>query len=158
MLDRNISISRIAKVSSIILFLFILNCQSGISQRFNSLVGVKMGYKTAAVSAKIALDEKNYLEGGFGLFTPQPDYTVGPNVAYHRHISLNESKDFQFFYGAGVKAAIGDETAFGLGADIGLIYIYKNISLGLDINPTYFFNDVLGFRPLYGINLRWVND
>ena len=154
----NIQLSRLTKVTSITLIIFIISCQSGITQRFNSLVGLKLGHKTAALSAKIALDEKNYLEGTFGLFTPQPDYTFGPSIAYHRHISLNETKDFQFFYGAGVKAAIGDESAFGLGGDLGLIYIYKNISLGLDINPTYFFNDVLEFRPLYGINLRWVND
>jgi|TARA_R110000737_G_scaffold309228_3_gene317475 hypothetical protein len=90
--------------------------------------------------------------------TPQPDYTFGPSIAYHRHISLNENKDFQFFYGLGIKGVIGDEKAVGLGVDTGLIYIYKNISLGLDLNPSYFFNDVLQFRPLYGINLRWVND
>ncbi len=158
MLEKNIHITRIIKVTSIFLLLTLINCQSGISQRFNSLVGAKIGYKTAAFSIKIALDENNYLEGTIGLLTPQPDYTFGPGVAYHRHISLNESKDFQFYYGLGVKGAIGDETAMGLGVDAGLIYIYKNISLGLDINPTYFFDDVLEFRPLYGINLRWVND
>ena len=158
MLEKNIHFTRITKITFIFLLLTIINCQSGISQRFNSLVGAKIGYKTAAFSAKIALDENNYLEGTFGVLTPQPDYTIGPGVSYHRHISFNESKDFQFFYGLGVKRAIGDETAIGLGVDVGLIYIYKNISLGLDLNPTYFFDDVLEFRPLYGINLRWVND
>jgi hypothetical protein len=157
-LEINIQKNRIIKVTSIFLLVTFINCQSGISQRFNSLIGVKIGYKTAAFSAKIALDEKNYLEGTIGLLTPQPDYTFGPGVSYHRHVSLNESKDFQFYYGFGGKAAIGDETGIGLGVDVGLIYIYKNISLGLDLNPTYFFDDVLEFRPLYGINLRWVND
>ncbi|MFT6336599.1 MAG: hypothetical protein ACJATI_003358 [Halioglobus sp.] len=158
MLEINIHHTRIIRVTFILLLMTIINCQSGISQRFNSLVGVKAGYNTASFSIKIALDENNYLEGTIGVLTPQPDYTFGPGIAYHRHISLNESKDFQFYYGLGAKGVIGDETAIGLGVDAGLIYIYKNISLGLDLNPTYFFNDVLEFRPLYGINLRWVND
>lgn len=128
------------------------------SQRFNSLVGARIGYKTAAFSAKIAMDENNYLEGTMGIMTPQPEYTVGAGAAYHRHIALNESRDFQFYYGINFKGVIGDESALGAGADVGLIYIYKNISLGLDLFPTYFFNDVLKLRPMYGINLRWVND
>ncbi len=139
------------------LFIFCF-CYTATSQRFNSLVGVRMGYKTAAFSAKIAVDEKNYVEGTMGVMTPQPDYTVGAGAAYHRHIPLNESKDFQFYYGINGKAVLGDETGLGAGVDAGLIYIYKNISLGLDVFPTYFFNDVLGLRPMYGINLRWVND
>ena len=158
MLEINIQNSKIIKVSTIFLLLTIINCQSGLTQRFNSLVGAKIGYKTAGFSAKIALDENNFLEGTIGVVTPQPDYTVGPTIAYHRHISLNESKDFQFYYGLAVKGVIGDEMAVGLGFDTGLIYIYKNISLGLDLNPTYFFDDVLAFKPIYGINLRWVND
>lgn len=158
MLSNNIQFSRIIKITFVVLIAMIINSQSGISQRFNSLVGIKLGYQTAGVSAKIALDEKNYLDGSIGIITPQPDYTVGPSISYHRHISLNESKDFQFYFGAGGKAVIGDQSGLGIGADVGLIYIYKNISLGLDLNPSYFFNEVLDFRPLYGINLRWVND
>lgn len=158
MLDIKIQFSRIIKITFITLIAIIINCQSGVSQRFNSLVGIKLGYQTAGVSAKIALDEKNYLDGSIGIVTPQPDYTVGPSISYHRHFPLNESKDFQFYIGAGGKGVIGDQSGFGVGADIGLIYIYKNISLGLDLNPSYFFNEVLDFRPLYGINLRRVND
>ncbi len=158
MLDINIQFSKLVKTTFIIAIAIIISCQSGISQRFNSLVGIKLGYETAAVSAKIALDEKNYLEGSFGIMTPQPEYTVGPSISYHRHIALNESKDFQLYFGAGGKAAIGDAPGFGVGVDIGLIYIFKKISLGLDLNPSYFFNEALGFKPLYGINLRWVND
>jgi len=155
---KNINNKKYMQVVSLCIMMTFMVSQSGISQRFNSLVGAKVGYKTAAFSAKIAMDEKNYLEGTFGVVTPQPDYTVGVGIAYHRHIPLNESKDFQFFYGVSTKGVLGDENGFGVGGDVGLIYIYKNISLGLDVNPTYFFNDVLGFRPLYGINLRWVND
>lgn len=148
----------VTRLLTLCITIILIACQSGMSQRFNSLVGARIGYKTAGFSAKIALDEKNYLEGTFGVVTPQPDYTVGLGIAYHRHIPLNDSKNFQFYYGASTKGVIGDENGFGLGGDVGLIYIYKNISVGLDVFPTYFFNDALEFRPLYGINLRWVND
>ena len=65
------------------------------AQAFNSLVGVRAGYKTVEFSAKIAMDKKNSLEGTVGVVTPQPDYTVGAGAAYHRHVYLNESGSFQ---------------------------------------------------------------
>ncbi len=129
----------------------------GYSQKFASLVGARLGVKTVAFSAKIALSEHNFLEGTMGIFTPQPDFTIGAGVAYHRHIALSGNKNFQFYYGASVKAVIGDESGGGLGVDAGLIYLYKKINIGVDVLPTYFFNDVLEFRPLFGIHLRVVN-
>lgn len=127
------------------------------AQNFNSLVGARLGIKTAEFSAKIALDNKNYLEGTMGIVTPQPEYTVGAGAAYHRHIHLNDDQSFQFYYGFGFKGVIGDESALGLGPQAGLIFIYKKINIGIDALPTYFFNDVLEFRPLFGVHLRYVN-
>ena len=126
-------------------------------QSYNSLVGARIGIKTAEFSAKIAMDKKNALEGTVGIVTPQPDYTVGVGVAYHRHVSLNSSESILFYYGIGGKAVFGDESGFGVGPQIGLVTIYKNINIGVDVLPTYFFNDVLEFRPLFGIHLRYVN-
>lgn len=152
--------SRLSTINTAALLIFFsaFILQEGSAQRFNSLVGARIGYKTAAFSAKIALDEHNYLAGSIGVITPQPDYTVGAGIAYHRHIALNESKNFQFYYGVSTKAVIGDVSSLGVGLDAGLIYIYKSISVGLDVFPTYFFNEALGFKPLFGLNLRWVND
>lgn len=128
------------------------------AQNFNSLVGARVGYKTAEFSAKIALDNYNYLEGTVGVVTPQPDYTVGAGAAYHRHIHLNDAQTLQFYYGLGIKGVIGDESGLGVGPQTGLIYLYRNINIGVDVLPTYFFNDVLEFQPLFGVHLRWVND
>ena len=127
------------------------------AQNFVSLVGVRASLETAEFSAKIAMDNHNYLEGTVGIVTPQPDYTVGAGVAYHRHVHLNESQTFQFYYGVGFKAVIGDESALGLGPQVGLLALYKKINIGIDLLPTYFFNDALEFRPLFGVHLRYVN-
>lgn len=130
---------------------------SSIAQNYNSLVGARIGVKTAEFSAKIALDNYNYLEGTIGIVTPQPDYTVGAGAAYHRHIHLNESQSLQFYYGAGIKGVIGDESGFGAGPQLGLVTLYKKFNFGVDVLPTYFFNDVLEFQPLFGVHIRWVN-
>ena len=127
------------------------------AQNYNSLVGARLGIKTVEFSAKIALDNYNYLEGTMGIVTPQPDYTVGAGAAYHRHIHLNEKQTLQFYFGAGIKGVLGDETGIGAGPQLGLIALYKKINIGVDVLPTYFFNDVLEFQPLFGIHLRWVN-
>jgi hypothetical protein len=137
--------------------LFYLSVSQSIAQKYNSLVGIRLGVETAEFSAKIALDNNNYLEGTVGIVTPQPDYTVGAGAAYHRHIHLNQSQTFQFYFGAGGKAVLGDEMGLGLGPQLGLIALYKKINIGVDILPTYFFNDVLEFQPLFGVHLRWVN-
>ncbi len=137
------------------LFCFITN--SSLAQNYASLIGARIGDKTVEFSAKIALDNHNYLEGTVGVVTPQPDYTVGAGAAYHRHVDLNKSQTFQFYYGAGLKGVFGDESGFGIGPQAGLIALYKKINIGVDILPTYFFNDVLEFRPLFGVHLRWVN-
>ena len=146
------------KIKSIITFtllIFVIN--QGLTQKYNSLVGARIGISTAEFSAKIALDKSNYLEGTVGIVTPQPDYTVGAGAAYHRHISLNDEETLQFYYGFGLKGVLGDQSGLGVGLQTGLIYLYKNINLGVDVLPTYFFNDVLEFRPLFGVHLRWVN-
>lgn len=127
------------------------------AQNFNSVVGMRVGIKTLEFSTKIALDNYNYLEGTVGVVTPQPDYTAGAGAAYHRHIHLNDGQTLQFYYGAGVKAVIGDENGFGAGPQLGLLALYKKINIGVDVLPTYFFNDVLEFQPLFGVHLRWVN-
>ena len=83
------------KIKAIITFSllsFIIN--QGVAQKYASLVGARIGIKTAEFSAKIALDNNNYLEGTVGVVTPQPDYTVGAGAAYHRHVHLNESNTF----------------------------------------------------------------
>ena len=136
-------------------FLVLSNSQI-IAQNFVSLMGARVGIETVEFSTKIALDNKNYLEGTFGIVTPQPDYTVGAGAAYHRHVHLNESQTLQFYYGVGAKAVIGDESGFGLGPQVGLPALYKKINIGVDLLPTYFFNDVLEFRPLFGVHLRYV--
>lgn len=146
------------KIKAIITFAilcFIINI--GFAQNYASLVGARIGNKTAEFSAKIALDNYNYLEGTVGVVTPQPDYTVGAGAAYHRHIHLNEAQTLQFYYGIGIKGVLGDESGFGIGPQLGLIYLYKKINIGVDVLPTYFFNDVLEFQPLFGVHLRWVN-
>jgi hypothetical protein len=139
-----------------IFFFFILIVQNS-AQKYASLVGAKIGIETYEFSTKIALDDKNYLEGTFGIVTPQPDYTLGVGVAYHRHIHLNEAKTLQFYYGFGGKAVFVDESGFGIGPQTGLIALYKKLNIGIDLLPTYFFNDALEFRPLFGIHLRYVN-
>jgi len=146
------------KIRSIltIAFFIILMCQS-YAQNYNSLVGARFGINTAEFSAKIALDNKNYLEGTVGIVTPQPEYTVGAGAAYHRHVHLNETQTLQFYYGFGVKGVLGDETGFGVGPQTGLVYLYKKINIGVDLLPTYFFNDALEFRPIFGVHLRYVN-
>lgn len=146
------------KIKLILIFTLIsFITYQGSAQNYASLVGVRLGVKTAEFSAKIALDNYNYLEGTVGIVTPQSDYTVGAGAAYHRHIHLNQSQTFQFYYGAGLKAVIGDESGFGVGPQLGLVALYKKINIGVDVLPTYFFNDVLEFRPLFGVHVRWVN-
>ena len=129
----------------------------GLTQTYNSAIGARIGIETVEFSAKIPLNKKNALEGTLGIVTPQPDYTIGVGVAFHRHIDLNDSRNFKFYYGVGGKAVIGDESGFGVGPQVGLMYIYKNINIGIDGLPTYFFDEVLEFRPLFGVHLRWVN-
>ena len=136
---------------------FCLLSADSIAQNYNSLVGARVGIETAEFSAKIALDNYNYLEGTVGIVTPQPDYTVGAGAAYHRHIHLNESQTYQFYYGFGLKAVIGDESGFGTGPQLGLVALFNKINIGVDVLPTYFFNDVLEFQPIFGVHLRWVN-
>lgn len=128
-----------------------------IAQTYNSLIGTRIGNKTAEFSAKIALDDHNSLEGTVGIVTPQPDYTVGAGAAYHRHVHLNENETFQFYFGAGGKAVFGDESGIGVGPQLGLIALFGKINLGVDVLPTYFFNDVLEFQPIFGVHVRWVN-
>lgn len=148
------SINHKVGIALVLLFGFL---QNGIAQEYNSLVGARVGYKTAEFSAKIALDKYNYLEGTVGVVTPQPEYTVGAGAAYHRHIHLNEKQTIQMYYGAGLKGVFGDVSSIGVGPQLGLIFLYKKVNIGLDVLPTYFFNDELGFRPLFGIHLRYVN-
>ena len=146
------------KFKAILTLVFLsLFVSQGFAQNFNSLVGARVGVKTAEFSAKIALDNHNYLEGTVGIVTPQPEYTVGAGAAYHRHIHLNEAQSLQFYYGFGVKGVLGDESGFGVGPQTGLVYLYKKINIGIDVLPTYFFNDALEFRPLFGVHLRYVN-
>ncbi|MEM9548706.1 MAG: hypothetical protein AAGA77_22165 [Bacteroidota bacterium] len=142
-------------LSAIALFFLVIN--QGNTQKFNSLIGARVGIETVEFSSKISLDEHNYLEGTVGVVTPQPDYTIGAGAAYHRHIHLNENQTFQFYYGAGVKGVFGDESGIGVGPQLGLLALYKKINIGVDVLPTYFFNDVLEFQPLFGVHLRWVN-
>lgn len=143
----------------ILLLVFALSLSTeGQGQMFNSAIGVRLGYeKTAELSAKIGLSDKNYLEGTIGSVTPQPDFTIGAGIAYHRHVQIGERDRLAFYYGLGTKAVIGDETGWGVHAALGLVYVYKRINIGIDVLPTYFFNDVLEFRPLAGIHLRWIN-
>ena len=141
----------------LILGLLIIFIYQGSAQNFVSLIGVRLGVETVELSGKFALDKKNHLEGTIGLVTPQPEYTVGAGAAYHRHIHLNSGQTFQFYYGAGIKGVIGDESGFGVGPQLGLLLLYKKINIGVDVLPTYFFNDALEFRPLFGVHLRWVN-
>lgn len=148
---------RLYTQSLLILLFFTLSMNQAFSQKFNSLVGARFGIETVEFSTKIALDQKNYLEGSVGVVTPQPDYTVGAGVAYHRHVNLNDSQTFQFYYGIGGKAVFGDESGLGVGPQFGLLALYKKINIGVDLLPTYFFNDVLEFRPLFGVHLRYVN-
>ena len=146
------------KNSTILVITLICLCVNlGKSQNYNSLLGARAGIETVEFSTKIALDNYNALEGTIGVVTPQPDYTFGVGVAYHRHAHLNENQTLQFYYGAGAKAVIGDESGFGLGPQIGLMAFYKRINIGVDVLPTYFFNDVLEFQPLFGVHLRLVN-
>jgi hypothetical protein len=153
----SIKIKQTIKPIATFIFLCVMICQS-YGQSFVSLVGARASLETIEFSAKIALDNKNYLEGTVGVVTPQPDYTVGAGAAYHRHFHLNESQTIQFYLGAGIKGVIGDETAFGVGPQAGLLVFYKKINLGIDILPTYFFNDVLEFKPLFGLHLRYVSN
>jgi len=143
--------------SLLIIILFSFTFSQAFAQNYNSLVGARIGIKTAEFSSKIALDNYNYLEGTVGIVTPQPDYTVGAGAAYHRHIHLNDKQTLQFYYGAGLKAVIGDESGFGMGPQLGIVALYNKINIGVDVLPTYFFNDVLEFRPIFGVHLRWVN-
>jgi len=127
------------------------------SQDYISMVGVRVSPKTAALSIKISIDEKNHLEGTVGVFTPQPEYTVGAGAAYHRHHPINEEKNIQLYYGPSLKGVIGDQNSVGFGADAGIMYLFKKIEIGAEVNPTYFLNENLGFQPLFGLHLRWVN-
>lgn len=126
-------------------------------QDYISMVGVRVSPETAALSIKISIDEKNHLEGTVGVFTPQPEFTIGAGAAYHRHHPLNEKKNFQVYYGPSLKAVIGDQNSIGVGADAGLMYLFKKIEIGAEVNPTYFLNENLGFQPLFGLHLRWIN-
>lgn len=150
-------IKQIIKPIATLIFLFVLTGQN-YGQNYNSLIGARVGLKTVEFSAKIALDNKNSLEGTFGIVTPQPEYTVGAGAAYHRHIHLNERQTFQFYYGFGIKGVLGDETGLGVGPQLGILALYKKINIGIDLLPTYFFNDALEFRPLFGVHLRYVNN
>ena len=152
----SIKIKQTIKPIATFIFLCVMICQN-YGQNFVSLVGARASLETVEFSAKIALDNKNYLEGTVGIVTPQPEYTVGAGAAYHRHVHLNEAQTFQFYYGAGIKGVIGDETGFGVGPQVGLLALYKKINIGIDLLPTYFFNDALEFRPLFGVHLRIVN-
>jgi len=145
------------KFSLVAIILLSFVSLQGYSQKFVSLIGFRGRIETVEFSSKIALSEYNYLEGTLGVVTPQPDYTIGAGVAYHRHINLSSSRNFQFYYGAGLKAVIGDESGFGAGPQLGLIALFKRINLGIDVLPTYFFIDALEFQPLFGVHLRWVN-
>jgi len=152
----NIRIMKITKLITTLLFLFVLISQN-YGQKYASLVGARVGIETVEFSAKIALDSKNSLEGTVGIVTPQPEYTVGAGAAFHRHVSLNGAHTFQFYYGVGIKGVFGDESGLGAGPQLGLFALYKKINIGLDLLPTYFFNDALEFRPIFGVHLRYVN-
>jgi len=127
------------------------------AQNYESMLGYKAGYKTGVLSAKIPLNAKDALEGNIGVFTPQPDYTVGFNIAYHRAVFLKSDESWQFYYGVNGSGVIGDEESLGAGLSLGIMYIYKRINFGIDAYPTYYFNGNLGLRPLPGLYLRWVN-
>lgn len=145
-------------VQAIGVFILILAINvDGASQKFASLVGLELGYKRAGVSGKIALSEKNYVEGKFALFTPEPNTSLGAGAAFHRHIMLNEGQTTQLYFGPSVKGVIGDSQAMGLGVDLGITFLFKKVNIGFDLNPTYFFDDLLKFEPIYGLHLRWVN-
>ena len=152
----SIKVNQTVKPIATLIFLVVLICQN-YGQKYVSLVGARVGIETVEFSAKIALDSKNSLEGTFGIVTPQPEYTIGAGIAYHRHVHLNEAQTFQFYYGVGIKGVLGDETGFGTGPQLGLLALYRKINIGIDHLPTYFFNDVLEFRPIFGVHLRWVN-
>ena len=124
------------------------------AQKVLSLIGVRANTETAVISTKFSLDKHNYLEGTVGIMTPQPDYTVGAGAAYHRHVHLKEDETLQFYYGFGALGVLGDESGVGVGPQIGILALYKRINIGVDFLPTYFFNDVLDFRPLFGVHLR----
>ncbi|MEE9437791.1 MAG: hypothetical protein V3V14_02245 [Saprospiraceae bacterium] len=141
-----------------IVLCLILLAQLGNSQIFNSSVGVRVSpEKEVALSAIIPLNKRHVLAGSIGQFTPQPDFTIGASVAYHRHFLLNEQQTFQAYIGAGITGVTGDETSLGVNGDLGIMYIFKKIDIGLDAYPTYFFDDVLKFRPMFALHLRWVN-
>lgn len=127
------------------------------AQKVVSLIGARASIETLEFSSKFSLDKFNYIEGTVGVVTPQPEYTIGAGAAYHRHVLLKEDESIQFYYGFGVKGVIGDASALGMGPQLGILAIYKKINIGLDLLPTYFFNDALEFRPLFGIHLRYVN-
>lgn len=148
--------TQFAKIIILLVFTVSLSTEAQ-SQMFNSAVGVRLGYQTGELSAKIGLSDKNYLEGTIGSVTPQPDFTLGAGIAYHRHVPIGGRDRLAFYYGLGTKAVIGDEAGFGVHPALGLVYVYKRINIGIDVLPTYFFNDVLEFRPLGGIHLRWIN-
>lgn len=152
------SISKILNVRYLVIIalLGLMNIPMN-AQKVQSMIGVRGNIETLELSAKFSMDKHNYLEGSIGKVTPQPEYTIGAGAAYHRHIHLKRNETLQFYYGAGIKGVLGDESGIGIGPQIGILALYKKINIGVDFLPTYFFNDVLEFRPLFGVHLRYVS-
>ena len=151
-----LSMKPILRSITILLLVIAVNFE-GISQKFNSAVGVELGYQRAGVSGKIALSKKNFVEGKFALFTPEPTTTLGAGAAYHRHFLLNERQTTHLYFGPSVKGVIGDSEAIGVGVDLGLTVLLGKVNIGVEFNPTYFLDEILKFQPIYGLHLRWVN-
>ncbi len=141
----------------VLVLLFALYSGLGSAQIYESIIGIRASPKVLAVTGKIPIDRRNVLEGTVGFITPQPDFTMGVGAAYHRQILLNDTETFQAYFGIGGLAVIGDFSSLGLSGQTGLMYLFKRIDIGLDLYPTYFFNEKLKFKPLFGLHLRWIN-
>ena len=134
----------------------ILNVDDNIYQDYSSLTGVRLGIKTVELSSKLALNTYNSLEGLLGILKVKKEYSIGLGIAYHRQVPINKSQRLQFFYGIGTKGIIGKYSSFGVGLQLGLNAFYKNVNIGMDLHPTYFFIDNIESRPFFGIHFRRV--
>ena len=141
-------------LASIFSIFFFINSAS--AQEYVSAIGIRASHTGAVLTGKIGLSKHNYVEGGFGLFSNEPAL-FGASAAYHRHFMLTDNNKLQAYAGPVVRGVVGDANTGGFGVDLGITAILGKVNIGLELNPTVFLDDSIGFEPLYGIHLRWIN-
>ena len=122
-------------------FIFVLGgFVSSQAQSYDSAIGLRLGIPNS-ITYKKFISESNAIElyGGLRTYTGSTFFNV--NGAYQIHTPIESIDNLQWYYGAGVGAALGSgTTSLALNGYIGLEYWFSDLPLALSIDyvPTYF--------------------